>query len=38
MTEPREIAARAEEVVAGLHHGHIDNSAIDGAWSDAHAL
>ena len=31
MTEPREIAEEAEEVLDGLYHWHIHNSAIGGA-------
>ena len=38
MTEPREIADQAEEVVDGLYHWHIHNSNIGGAISSSHAL
>lgn len=38
MTEPREIAAFAEEVLPGLHHWRIHNSIIGGAVSSSHAL
>jgi hypothetical protein len=38
MTEPREIAAEAEEVLDGLYHWHIHNSAIGGAISSSHAV
>lgn len=38
MTEPREVADRADEVVAGLHHWHVHNSDIGGALSSSHAL
>ena len=38
MTEPREIAGQAEEVVDGLYHWHIHNSNIGGAISSSHAL
>jgi hypothetical protein len=38
MTEPREIAGQAEEIVDGLYHWHIHNSNIGGAISSSHAL
>jgi hypothetical protein len=38
MTEPREIAGEAEEVLDGLYHWHIHNSAIGGAISSSHAV
>ena len=38
MTEPREIAEKAEEVVPGLYHWHIHNSNIGGSISSSHAL
>jgi hypothetical protein len=38
MTEPREIADQAEEVVGGLYHWHIHNANIGGAISSSHAL
>lgn len=38
MTEPREIAEQAEEVVDGLYHWHIHNANIGGAISSSHAL
>ncbi len=38
MTEPREIAEQADEVVAGLYHWHIHNANIGGAISSSHAL
>ena len=38
MTEPREIAGEAEEVVDGLYHWRISNSNIGGATSSSHAL
>lgn len=38
MTEPKERAATAEEVVPGLWHWHISNSAIGGAMSSSHAV
>jgi len=38
MTEPREIAEEVEEVLDGLYHWHIHNSAIGGAISSSHAV
>jgi hypothetical protein len=38
MTEPREIAPAAEEVVPGLWHWRISNSNIGGHTSSSHAL
>jgi hypothetical protein len=38
MTEPREIAGETEEVLDGLYHWHIHNSAIGGAISSSHAV
>jgi hypothetical protein len=38
MTEPREIAPAAEEVVPGLWHWRIHNRNIGGALSSSHAL
>jgi hypothetical protein len=38
MTEPREIADRAREIVPGLFHWQIHNSNIGGAISSSHAL
>jgi hypothetical protein len=38
MTEPREIAAMAEEVIPGLYHWRINNSTIGGSISSSHAL
>ena len=38
MTEPREIAATADEVVAGVYHWRINNSNIGGSVSSSHAV
>ena len=38
MTEPREIAEQAEEIVDGLYHWQIHNANIGGAISSSHAL
>ncbi len=38
MTEPREIADQADEVVGGLYHWHIHNANIGGGISSSHAL
>jgi glyoxylase-like metal-dependent hydrolase (beta-lactamase superfamily II) len=38
MSEPREIAARAEQVLEGLWHWSIANSAIGGATSSCQAM
>jgi len=38
MSEPRETAARVEEVVEGLYHWRIHNSGIGGNVSSSHAL
>lgn len=38
MTEPREVAGSAEEVIPGLHHWRISNSHIGGGESSSHAL
>jgi hypothetical protein len=38
MTEPREIAEQAEEIVDGLYHWQIHNGNIGGAISSSHAL
>jgi len=38
MTEPREIATEADEVLDGLYHWHIHNSAIGGGISASHAV
>jgi glyoxylase-like metal-dependent hydrolase (beta-lactamase superfamily II) len=38
MTEPREIALRAEPVVGGVWHWAVENSAIGGATSSSQAL
>ena len=38
MSEPRETAEEVEEVVAGLYHWRIHNSAIGGGISSSHAL
>ena len=38
MTEPREIADRADEVVPGVYHWRIHNSNIGGSISSSHAV
>ncbi len=38
MSEPREIAERAEPVIDGVWHWHISNSAIGGAMSSSQAI
>ncbi len=38
MSEPREIADRVEQVVAGVWHWRIHNSSIGGATSSSHAV
>jgi hypothetical protein len=38
MSEPREIAGHVEEVVPGLYHWRVRNSAIGGGISSSHAL
>jgi len=38
MSEPRETAAGVEEVIEGLYHWQIHNSAIGGGISSSHAL
>ena len=38
MTEPREVAGQVEEVVPGVYHWRIHNSAIGGAVSSSHAV
>ena len=38
MSEPRETASEVEEVVEGLYHWRIHNSAIGGNVSSSHAL
>ena len=38
MSEPKEIAEQVEEVVDGIYHWRIHNSAIGGAISSSHAV
>jgi hypothetical protein len=38
MTEPKEVAGSAEEVLPGLYHWRIHNSNIGGSISSSHAL
>jgi len=38
MTEPKEVAGSAEEVLPGLYHWRISNSNIGGGLSSSHAL
>jgi glyoxylase-like metal-dependent hydrolase (beta-lactamase superfamily II) len=38
MTEPKEVAGSAEEVLPGLYHWRISNSTIGGGVSSSHAI